>query len=76
VSAATHPSTVFAREGALARVAVRERLLLRGRSSCAESVPHCSPPEYRATVVCLRFGEPTVRRRSSEGQGAVLGATW
>ena len=34
---------------------------LRGRSSCAELVRRCSPSEYRATVVCLRVGEPTVR---------------
>ena len=36
---------------------------LRGRSSCADSVRVRSPPEHRAAVVCLRFGEPTVRRR-------------
>jgi hypothetical protein len=44
VSAATRPSHVFPRPGALARVAVRRRLLLRGDSSCAEPVRRCSPP--------------------------------
>jgi hypothetical protein len=61
VSAATRPSTVLARPGTTARVAIRQRLLLRDRSSCAETVRDRSPPEYRATVVCLRVGEPTVR---------------
>jgi hypothetical protein len=61
VSAATRPSTVLARPGALAGVAVRQRLLLRGRSSCAEMMRDRSPPAYRATVICLRVGEPTVR---------------
>ena len=35
---------------------------LRGRSSCAGLWRGCSPPEYRAAVVCLRLGEPTVRQ--------------
>ena len=63
VSAATRPSSVLARPGTSGRVAVRRRLLPSGRSSCAELVHQCSPPPYRATVVCLRVGEPTVRRR-------------
>jgi hypothetical protein len=63
MSAATRPITVLARPSARARVAVRERLLLRDRSSCAESRRLCSPREYRATVVCLRVGEPTGVRR-------------
>ena len=61
VSRATRPNDVLARPGSTVRVAIRRRLLLRGRSSCAESVRHCSPPGHRATVVWLRFGEPTVR---------------
>jgi hypothetical protein len=43
---------------------------LRGRSSCAESARRCCPSAYRATVVCLRVGEPTVRSPPSpERQG-------
>jgi hypothetical protein len=51
VSAATRPNTVLAQPGTTARDAIRQRLLLRDRSSCAELVRHCSPPEHRATVV-------------------------
>ena len=61
VSRATRPNDVLARPGSTVRVAIRRRLLLRGRGSCAESVRHCSPPRHRATVVWLRLGEPTVR---------------
>jgi hypothetical protein len=61
VSRATRPNTVLARPGTTTRDAIRQRLLLRDRSSCAELVRTGAPPEYRATVVCLRVGEPTVR---------------
>src|SRR6266540_5525049 len=61
VSAATRPSTVFARPGTTAAPRSASVYSLRSRSSCAELLRHRSPPEYRATVVCLRVGEPTVR---------------
>jgi hypothetical protein len=70
VSAATRPSTVLAQPGTTARVAVRQRLRLRGRSSCAEIMRDRSPPEYRATVVCLRVGEPTGAPASPRQQNA------
>jgi hypothetical protein len=74
VSRATRPGTVFARPGSTVRVAVRERLLLRGRSSCAGVVRRRSPLAHRATVVCLRVGEPTVRHRHLEADWVTAGA--
>ena len=62
VSAATRPSIVLARAGRQRprrgpRASTPSRPQLLRRARCAP----CSPPEYRATVVCLRVGEPTVR---------------
>ena len=64
VSAATRPSSVLARPGARAASRSASVYSLRDRSSCAELVRFGSPPAYRATVVCLRVGEPTVRKAS------------
>jgi hypothetical protein len=58
------PRLVFARPGANAGAAVRERDCLRGRSSCAGSVRIDLRRSDAATVVYLRIGEPTVRRGS------------
>jgi hypothetical protein len=50
--------------------------LLRGRSSCGDPVRGCSPPEYRATAVGLRVGEPTVRRRMLRRGGVAVRLTF
>ena len=62
VSAATRPSIVLARPGATVVPRSASVYSLRDRSSCAEAERQRSPLSYRATVVCLRVAEPTVRR--------------
>jgi len=59
VSRATRPGVVFAWLGAVMASRSVGVYCLRSRSSCAGLVRFCSPPQYRATVVCLRVGEPT-----------------
>jgi hypothetical protein len=62
VSRATRPNRRLCSAGRRRGSRSASVYCLRGRSSCAGFVRERSPPVYRATVVCLRVGEPTVRQ--------------
>jgi hypothetical protein len=76
VSAATRPTTVFARVGTCARVAVRERYSFAAAAPAPDRRAAALRRSVVATVVCLRVGEPTVRSsppRGEQGQSRLDG---
>ena len=59
VSRATRSSIVLARPGAIAVLASVSVYSFAAAAPVVRPVRPCSPPAYRAAVVCLRVGEPT-----------------